>query len=71
MMEHCGLKCSNILLVASVIYTSYSQIAWLIPVLLLPCVRACECVCVCVWCDSKTIFNSLETDQGERLKDSK
>lgn len=49
----------------------------------LTCVFGCVCVCgvyvycvcvrVCVWCDSKTILNSLEADQGwsERLKDSK
>ena len=63
MMEHCGLKRYNTVVVASVICTSYSQIAWLIP----------AASSVYVWCDSKTIFKSLGTDEGwgERLKDSK
>ena len=57
MREHYGPKCYDSLMEVSIIYTSYSQIDWLIPVLL------CVCVCVCV-CNLKTIFKNAGTDRG-------
>ena len=64
MMEHCGLKRYNTVVVASVICTSYSQIAWLIP--------AASSVYVC-GVTLKLYLRALGTDEGwgERLKDSK